>query len=59
MPFDNKYFLGVTVKGYQFMIPPTVMTDDEAIEVAALIIAMKPLLRRKFNERLKAIMGGE
>lgn len=59
MSFDNKYFLGVTTKGYQFMIPPTVMTDDEAIELAALIIAMKPLLRQKFNERLKAIMSGE
>jgi hypothetical protein len=58
--FDNKYFIGVTTDGY-FVTKPIAgpVQDDNMLEVAALIVAMKPRLRQRFEEILQRIESGE
>lgn len=54
--YDNKYWLGVTGSGYYLTKPVHGhITDAEAIELAALIVAMKPKNRALFEARLKAM----
>lgn len=58
MSFTNRFCIGVNNVGYVFFLPPKskeVILDDDALEMAALIVAMKPDLREKFNEILKKI----
>jgi uncharacterized pyridoxamine 5'-phosphate oxidase family protein len=60
MPFDNKHFIGVNRSGYFVALPiKGQITDNDAIEIAALIVAMKPALRPLFEARLKAMDNGE
>jgi len=56
MGFDNKFFLGVVKNGYTFLSPPkpqVAYTDEEMIELAALIITTKPQLQERFEAALK------
>jgi len=58
--FTNKFFLGVAGSGFMFMLPPLQAvryTDEEMVELAALIIAMKPELREKFDEALERMQS--
>lgn len=58
MSYNNRFYLGVHATGYVFLSPPLrnqVIPDDEALELAALIVAMKPQLRERFDQRLKEI----
>lgn len=61
MPFNNKFMIGVRANCYLFFAPPLAhipISDDDMLELAALIIAMKPQLREKFNEILKRVEEG-
>lgn len=54
--FDNKYFIGASANGYFVTMPiQGHKTDDEMLELAALIVAMKPDLRNKFEAILRRI----
>ena len=61
MSFNNRFFLGVTGGGYCMMAPPRpgqMLTDDEALELAALIVVMKPQLREKFDAAIRRMEEG-
>jgi hypothetical protein len=56
--FNNPFFLGVGSGGYVFLRPPQMgklYSDDEILELAALIIAMKPQLKEKFEAISKRV----
>lgn len=58
MSFNNKYFIGASKGGYHVTVPiHGPISDDDAIELAALIVAMKPQNREKFDARLKEMTG--
>lgn len=62
MSFTNQFFLGVTQDGYTFLNPPRqtlIYTDEEMLALAALIVAMKPALRARFDEVLAQVESGE
>jgi hypothetical protein len=62
MSYTNQFILGATQKGYAFFNPPKQAqsyTDEEMLELAAMIVAMKPNLRDRFNEILAQVMSGE
>ncbi len=61
MGFNNLYMLGVTKDGFTFLTPPRPsqrITDADAIELAALIVAMKPHLLEQFQQTLARIQEG-
>jgi hypothetical protein len=58
--FNNKYFIGVSKGGYHVTMPIVgPVSDDDMLEVAALVIAMKPVLREKFLAILARVESGE
>jgi hypothetical protein len=58
--FNNPHFLGVTATGYFVTLPIVgAKTDEEMLEIAALIVAMKPRLRERFDAILARIESGE